>query len=223
MGGEISRSLQRCGAFVQPNDSESTTPDGNAFAEGLVGSVSEIRRSGRERLLGSPTWPGVFCSYKPVENLVESDCQLWGAGPGDIGIVADTDVIVAAMRSPGGASAAILLAVRRARVELLLSVPLAMEYEAVCLRPEHQIAAELSEQEVLIFVDAVIAMAEPVKIHFLWRPQLRDPSDEMVLETAVNGRADLLVTFDERDYGTVPERFGIQVTTPRRALERIEK
>ena len=138
-------------------------------------------------------------------------------------IVADTDVIVAAMRSPGGASAAILRAVRRDKVQMLLSVPLAMEYEAICLRPEHQIAAGLTEQEVNIFVDAVIAMAEPVKIHFLWRPQLRDPSDEMVLETAVNGRADLLVTFNERYYGTVPERFGIQVVTPRRAMERIGK
>jgi putative PIN family toxin of toxin-antitoxin system len=137
--------------------------------------------------------------------------------------VADTDVIVAAMRSPVGASAAILRAVPREKVELLLSVPLAMEYEAVCLRAEHQMAAGLSEQEVHIFVDAVIAMAEPVKIHFLWRPQLRDPSDEMVLETVVNGRADLLVTFNERDYRTVPERFGIQVTTPRRAMERIGK
>ena len=84
-------------------------------------------------------------------------------------------------------------------------------------------AAGLSEQEVHIFVDAVIAMAEPVKIHFLWRPQLRDPKDEMVLEAAVNGRADLVVTFNERDYATVPERFGIQVTTPRRAMERIRE
>jgi putative PIN family toxin of toxin-antitoxin system len=137
--------------------------------------------------------------------------------------VADTDIIVAAMRTPGGASAAILRTVGREKVQLLVSVPLAVEYEAVCLRPEHQIAAGLSEQEVQIFVDAVIAMSEPVKIHFLWRPQFRDPSDEMVLETAVNGRADLLVTFNERDYGPVPERFGIQVTTPRRAMERIRK
>jgi putative PIN family toxin of toxin-antitoxin system len=137
--------------------------------------------------------------------------------------VADTDVIVAAMRSPRGASAAILREVRRETVELLLSVPLAMEYEAVCLRPEHQMAAGLSEREVHIFVDAVIAMAQPIKIHFLWRPQLRDPTDEMVLETAVNGRADLLVTFNERDYGTVPSRFGIEVMTPRRAVERIRK
>ena len=138
-------------------------------------------------------------------------------------IVADTDLIVAAMRSPSGASAAILGAVRREKLQVLLSVPLGMEYEAVCLRPEHQIAAGLSEQEVHIFVDAVIAMAEPVKIHFLWRPQLRNPSDEMVVEAAVNGRADLLITFNERDYGTVPERFGIQVMTPRRAMERIGK
>lgn len=127
------------------------------------------------------------------------------------------------MRSPSGASAAIIRKARQGNVVLLLSVPLAMEYEAVCVRPEHQLAAELSEQEVRIFVDAVIAIAEPVKIHYLWRPQLRDPSDEMVLETAVNGRANLLITFNVRDYGTAPARFGIEVMTPREAVERINK
>ena len=135
----------------------------------------------------------------------------------------DTDTIVAAMRSPTGASAAIIRKARRGKIALLLSVPLAMEYEAVCVRPEHQLAAGLSEQEVRIFVDALIAIAEPVKIHYLWRPQLRDPSDEMVLETAVNGRANLLITFNVRDYGTTPARFGIAVMTPREAVERISK
>jgi predicted nucleic acid-binding protein len=72
-------------------------------------------------------------------------------------------------------------------------------------------------------VDVVIAIAEPVKIHYLWRPQLRDPSDEMVLETAVNGRPNLLITFNVRDYGNVPARFGIEVMTPREAVERINK
>ena len=135
----------------------------------------------------------------------------------------DTDATVAGMRSPTGASAAIIRKAREGKVALLLSVPLAMEYEAVCLRPEHQLAAGLSEQEVRVFVDAVIAIAEPVKIHYLWRPQLRDPSDEMVLETAVNGRANLLITFNVRDYGTAPARFGIEVMTPREAVERISK
>ena len=135
----------------------------------------------------------------------------------------DTDAIVAAMRSPSGASAAIIRKARQGKVTLLLSVSLAMEYEAVCVKPEHQLTAGLSEQEVRIFVAAVIAIAEAVKIHYLWRPQLRDPSDEMVLETAVNGRANLLITFNVRDYGTAPARFGIEVMTPREAVERINK
>lgn len=138
-------------------------------------------------------------------------------------VVADTDVIVAAMRSPNGASAAILRAARQSKMTLLVSVPLAMEYEATCSEAEHQMAAGLSEREVEIFLDAVIAMAEPVKTHFLWRPQLRDPGDEMVLETAVNGRADALVTFNMRDFGTAPARFGIEVMIPRELIERMRK
>ena len=57
-------------------------------------------------------------------------------------------------------------------------------------------------------------MAEPVKTHFLWRPQLRDPGDEMVLEAAVNGRADALVTFNLRDFGSAPSRFGVELLLP---------
>jgi putative PIN family toxin of toxin-antitoxin system len=138
-------------------------------------------------------------------------------------MVADTDVIVAAMRSPGGTSAAILRAVRQGRVTLLVSVPLAMEYQATCSEAEHQLAAGLSERRVEIFLDVVVAMADPVKTHFLWRPQLRNPSDEMVLETAVNGRADALVTFNVRHFGTAPARFGIEMMLPREAIGRMRR
>lgn len=138
-------------------------------------------------------------------------------------LVLDTDVIVAAMRSPSGASAAILREARQGRVTLLLSVPLAVEYEAICSEAEHRLAAGLSEREVKAFLDALMAMAEPVERHFLWRPQLRDPGDEMVLEAAVNGRADILVTFNVRDFGLVPSRFGIEVMIPRDAIERIRQ
>ena len=136
-------------------------------------------------------------------------------------VVLDTDVVVAAMRSPSGASAAILQSIRAGRVSLLLSVPLALEYEAICGLPEHRLASGLSEKDAAAFVNAVIAMAEPVAIHFLWRPQLRDPSDEMVLEAAVNGRADMLVTFNLRDYGDAPGRFGVELLLPRTAITRI--
>ena len=135
----------------------------------------------------------------------------------------DTDAVVAAMRSPTGASAAIVRAVRQRQATLLLSVPLAMEYEAVCRRPEHRLEAGLSERQVEIFLDAIIALAEPVLTHFLWRPQLRDPNDEMVLEAAVNGRAEALVTFNVRDYGTAASQFGVEVLLPREAIARIRR
>ena len=135
----------------------------------------------------------------------------------------DTDAIVAAMRSPAGASAAIVRAVRLKKATLLLSVPLAMEYEAVCRRPEHREEAGLSLQQVEIFLDAIVAMGEPVQTHFLWRPQLRDPNDEMVLEAAVNGGAAALVTFNLRDYGNVPIRFGVEILLPREAIKRIRR
>jgi len=137
--------------------------------------------------------------------------------------VLDTDAVVAAMRSPTGASAAIVRAVRQRQATLLLSVPLAMEYEAVCRRSEHRMEAGLSERQVEIFLDAIIAMAEPVPTHFLWRPQLRDPNDEMVLEAAVNGRAEVLVTFNVRDYGTAASQFGVEGLLSRVAIARIRR
>ena len=105
----------------------------------------------------------------------------------------------------------------------MLSVPLAVEYEAVCRRPEHRMEAGLSDQQVEVFLNAVIAMAEPVYTHFLWRPQLRDPNDEMVLEAAVNGQADAVVTFNVRDYGIAPSQFGVEVLLPREAIARIQR
>ena len=69
----------------------------------------------------------------------------------------------------------------------------------------------------------MIATAEPVETHFLWRPQLRDPGDEMVLEAAVNGRTEVLVTFNLRDYGETPNRFGVEILLPRIAIERIRR
>jgi putative PIN family toxin of toxin-antitoxin system len=137
-------------------------------------------------------------------------------------LVLDTNVIVAAMRSPKGASAALLMAARRQQITILANVALALEYEATCRRAEHGVAAGLRPSQVNIFVDAVIAMAEPVETHFLWRPQLRDPADEMVLEAAANGRASAIVTFNSRDFGGVPLQFGIEVLSPLDVLRRIK-
>ncbi len=133
----------------------------------------------------------------------------------------DTDVIVAAIRSPTGASAELLRQVDAGKVVMLLSVALTLEYEATCQRAEHRLVAGLSAAEVATFVDGLVALAERVKLRFRWRPQLRDAGDEMVLEAAVNGSADGIVTFNSRDFGDAPGRFGVDVLKPMEVLWRL--
>lgn len=137
-------------------------------------------------------------------------------------LVLDTNIIVAALRSPAGASAALVDRALRRKLTLLLSVALVLEYESVCADPGQRIASGLSVSEVGTVISALCAVAEPVRSRFLWRPQLRDPGDEMVLEAAVNGRADSLVTFNRRDFGRVPETFGVALFLPRQALRRMD-
>ena len=138
-------------------------------------------------------------------------------------LVLDTDVLVAAMRSPSGASAALLEAALDDRCKLLANVALILEYEAVCKRGEHLAASGFDLAQAGLFVDAVAALAGPVASHFIWRPQLKDPADEMVLEAAVNGRATAIVTFNQRDFGLTPGRFGVQVLLPRDAFRRVAR
>ena len=128
--------------------------------------------------------------------------------------VVDTDVMVAAMRSDTGASRRILVAALNREFSMAMSVPLVIEYEAVLTRPEHLAAARLSTDDVRALLDQVVAVGEPIELAYLWRPALRDPNDDMVLETAVNGHVDALVTFNERDFAAASQRFNIQVMRP---------
>jgi predicted nucleic acid-binding protein len=92
-------------------------------------------------------------------------------------LVLDTDVIVLAMRSPRGASAELFRRIDRGAATMVVSVALALEYEAICALADHRLASGLSMTEVNTFIDGLFAMAEPVKIHYRWRPQLRDPGE----------------------------------------------
>ncbi len=135
--------------------------------------------------------------------------------------VLDTDVLVAAIRSARGASRVLLTAALERRYPLLASVPLMLEYEAVLTRPEHLAAAGISAADVQVLLDAIAAIVEPIRISYLWRPLLPDAQDDMVLETAVNGRADVLVTFN-RGHFEPAATFGIRITTPGEAVQRLE-
>ena len=104
-------------------------------------------------------------------------------------VVLDTSVLVAGLRSRRGASNLVLVAVAEVRCVPLVSTAMFLEYEAVLLRAEQRLATGMSAPDINAFLAAFASAAEPVEINFRWRPQLRDPADEMVLETAANGKA----------------------------------
>jgi predicted nucleic acid-binding protein len=110
----------------------------------------------------------------------------------------------------------------RGRYSWLVSVPLMMEYQAVLSRQEHLDAAGLSPAEAGEMLAAIASVAVRVRLGYLWRPMLRDPDDEMVLETAVNGAADYLCTLNTRDFGPAKD-FGIGVVNPGKAWSLVEK
>lgn len=128
-------------------------------------------------------------------------------------VALDTDVLVAAVRSRLGASRAWLRAILQREATLLLSPPLVLQYEAVLTRSEHLAASEMTLAEMGNLLDELCAVCTPVEVSFLWRPMLRDPDDEMVLEVAVNGGADRLLTFNLKDF-VGARRLGVEIERP---------
>lgn len=88
-------------------------------------------------------------------------------------------------------------------------------------RPEHRLATGLSLGDIDQVLRGLAAVIVPVDVRFLWRPQLGDPDDVMVLEAAINGRASHIVTFNSRDFHPA-DKFGIKVATPRRFVEELK-
>jgi putative PIN family toxin of toxin-antitoxin system len=138
-------------------------------------------------------------------------------------VVLDTSVIVAAFRSRTGASNLLLQAVARGLLRPLVTTALFLEYEDVLLRPEHRLVTGMTPADVEATLAALASAAEPVEVHFRWRPQLTDPADELVLEAAVNGAADFLVTHNLRDFKPAASKFELRVITPQQCLKEIKR
>jgi putative PIN family toxin of toxin-antitoxin system len=138
-------------------------------------------------------------------------------------VVVDTCVIVAGLRSQLGASNRILTLVAERRLVPLVTTVLFFEYEDVLNRPEQRLATDMEKEDVLGFLAALASAAEPVDVHFMWRPQLADPADELVLEAAVNGRASAIVTHNVRDFLPAARDFEIEVITPSVMLQGMRK
>lgn len=137
-------------------------------------------------------------------------------------IVLDTNVIVAALRSRRGASFRIVRLIGITELfQINVSVPLVLEYEEVAKRQSE--ASGLSEQDIEEFVDYLCAAGNRRRIHYLWRPILRDADDDMILELAVAAGCDCIVTFNRRHIGITEKLFGIRVLSPREFLREIDQ
>jgi putative PIN family toxin of toxin-antitoxin system len=137
-------------------------------------------------------------------------------------VVLDTDVMVAAFDSPHGASRQLLLAVLDDRASLLLSTSLMVEYEAVLTRHSILTMIGLEAREVLEVLDELAAHCLPVVFDYRLRPAAADPDDDLVLETAINGMADIIASFNVRDMRAAAARYAIAVEQPRAVLRRIK-
>lgn len=133
-------------------------------------------------------------------------------------IVLDTNVFVSALLSQRGASYLLLMMADSGSFETNLSVPLVVEYEDAAKRILPQTA--LTEDDLDDILNYVCRIAHKQPIYYLWRPFLRDPKDDMVIELAVAAQCQYIVTFNQKDFRGV-EQFGLETVTPKAFLQRI--
>ena len=136
-------------------------------------------------------------------------------------LIIDSNVLTSAFRSRSGASFVLIELVRRERIRMLATPPLFLEYEDVLKRPEQMAVSGLSLADVDIALDALAALIEPGETHLSWRPQLPDPDDEMVLEAAINSRADALVTYNTAHFRIAAARFGVRLARPAEIIREV--
>lgn len=126
--------------------------------------------------------------------------------------VLDTNVLVAALRSPQGASYALVSALPVSGWELVLSVPVYLEYQDVLLRPG-LVPSEFSPADIMALCRYLASIAHSQDIHFLWPAFLPDPKDDMLLELAVAAGASHIVTHNIRHFHSAAS-FGVHALAP---------
>jgi putative PIN family toxin of toxin-antitoxin system len=132
-------------------------------------------------------------------------------------VILDTSVLVAAARSRNGASYLLVSMLPSREFEIALTVALYTEWQAVLTRPEH-IPPGVTVDMTLGFLRYLASLAHLQDVHFLWRPFLRDPDDDMVLECAVASGSQFIVTHNIKDFKRVDE-LKVQAITPAEFLK----
>jgi putative PIN family toxin of toxin-antitoxin system len=132
-------------------------------------------------------------------------------------IVIDTNVLISALRSQQGASFRLLSLIGESSLfEINISVPLVLEYEDVTKRYLKETG--LTQKDVNDIIDYLCSIGNRHRIYFLWRPLLKDPKDDMILELAVEAQCDYIISFNKRDFVGI-QQFDLQILTPQEFLK----
>jgi putative PIN family toxin of toxin-antitoxin system len=126
-------------------------------------------------------------------------------------IVLDTNVIFSGLQSQKGASHKILRMIPEKSFEIVISVPLVLEYESVLLKHSKQL--KLSHAEISDFLNFICSISFHSKIYYLWRPILTDPFDDHILELAIASSSKYIITYNSNDFSPALD-FGLKVLTP---------
>jgi putative PIN family toxin of toxin-antitoxin system len=149
-------------------------------------------------------------------NAMMSPVILWM-----VRIVLDTSVLVSALRSERGAAAEVIRRVMLGELTVLMDHNVAYEYRDVAFRARHLHAAGKSREQIVDILNLLEAQAEAVRVYFRPRPLSTDPNDDMVLDVAINGNADAVVTFNTRHFQSAAEQYNVDVVNPAELLARI--
>jgi len=134
--------------------------------------------------------------------------------------VIDTNVFISALRSQQGASYKLLSQIGGKRFAVCISVPLMLEYESTAQKVKWQ--GKPSMRTIEDILDYLCLIGEIVTPPYLWRPIAKDPKDEMLVELAVAGGCDRIITFNKRDLVDVL-KIGINLQTPKEFLDEMEE
>ena len=138
-----------------------------------------------------------------------------------VNVIIDTNILVSALKSDMGASYTLISKLPSPKFQFSISVPLYIEYQDVLTRKEH-LTGTSTEKEVLAFLRYLCKIANRQKNFYLWRPWLKDPKDDMVLELAVAAKSKYIITYNLKDFSNI-QKFGIEAITPKKFLQIIEE
>jgi len=138
-----------------------------------------------------------------------------------VNVIIDTNILVSVLKSDMGASYTLISKLPSPKFQFSISVPLYIEYQDILTRKKH-LTGTSTEKEVLAFLRYLCKIANRQKIFYLWRPWLKDPKDDMVLELAVAAKSKYIITYNLKDFSNI-QKFGIEAITPKKFLQIIEE